>query len=403
MAEKLPPRRAKMSKKKVLTPEERTRLCNVISFARQNINSPDPQVQKDVITGLGFLWMFQSPPADLADDILWAKIALMNIVGASDDYAFYPAASKSYAKNVLWQCINGYAKKCIHENAKSYVNTGDPELNADNLNEMLSEEWIAAASYIHTYDPERAQPLTFLKQCFLHGIFEWKKKKFSKGVNPSIAGLARRIASVKNQLEADGHEATIQELHNELPSVSLNSIQTALITLEGCQNTASLDACAELVETKAASIPMPEESAIKKEENSAFYDAIKKLPEDEREVYCLINGIDIIECAVSNEPHTASDVADLMSIAQSRVMFLISRAEQDLYTYLTGHRRNERFSPNHRPDNIVSSSCDMIHFLSDDDAMIKADITLFANITDEAPCQPGDGEDDMSDINGTPA
>lgn len=378
-----------------LSPENDDKLREKLGFAKDNLRTPDPVLQRSVIDSLGFAWSYEKPPEDLSDDVLWAKVALMCIVGAGGGYPEYGEYMRHHAVNTIWDCVDGYAKKCIHEYAKSYVNTGSLDMNAENVSAMLSEEWIAAATYIHTYDPDRAAPLTFLKQCFIHGIFEWKKKKTSIGANSSVTGLTKRVAHVKSQLESEGKEITLQTLHDEMPGVSLDSIQTALITLEASQNMASLEACAELLESRASTIPGPEETVLMDEKNAKFYNAVKRLPKEEQAAYCLTHGIDITDCSVSLEPQTAVAVSKLMSIPQGRVTFLLSRAEQDLYTYLTGHRRNERFSPNHRPDNIVKSSCDEIHFFGGDDDAVEAELASIDNLSDETPAAAGDGDPEL--------
>lgn len=373
---------SRKSKEHIFSEEERRSVENSLSFVNQNITSFDPCVQKQVIKELGSLWNTKNPPEELQDDIVSAKIILMNIVGADDCYPNFDGDARQYAINTIWDCVVDYAHKCIHKYAKTYVNTGNPVLNKENVCGMEAEEWIATATYIHTYNPKKGQPLTFLKQCFIHGIFEWKKKKASIGANSSMTALSKRISHIKTRLESEGREVTLQVLHDMIPDQSLDALQTALITLEASDNMASLESCTEILEARSSTLPIPEEAALEQEKNEIFYAALKKLPKEELAVYCLANGIDLTDESVSLPPHSALEISRLMHIQTTKVTYLVSRAEQDMYTILTGHRRNDRLSPNHRPDNIIKSSCDEIHFMEGDSDFVDGELASFAESSD---------------------
>lgn len=349
-------------------------LASDIAFVKDHIPTDDEKLRRQIIDRLGRIWSFKKPPKEFRDDVLKAKVMLMDAVNGINEFKGSTASLKQHANNVLWSCVQDYAMLCIHNKAKTYVNTGNPVLNRENVMAMTSEMWCATAKYIHTYDPERAAPITFLKQCFFHGIFDWKKSVYSIGTNTGMTTLVKRVENTIHIIENEGREVTLALLHEYIPSSPLDQLQTALITLEAKNNMASMENCSEILETRSSTLPTPEESIIKDEQNKALYSAIHSLPDDEKEVFCMANGVDLSDDSISLTPLSESAISKITERKVSEVTSLLIKAKNDLYTILTGHRRNDRESPNHTETENCTCSCDTIQFCSEEDDFVDDEI-----------------------------
>ncbi|SDW83696.1 DNA-directed RNA polymerase specialized sigma subunit [Lachnospiraceae bacterium KHCPX20] len=309
-----------------------------IDYVEANKTSTDDEVLFAVVELCGALWKtrLKSKEQKLKRD--HTKCVLTNIAGGK--YGPVSEEVKKTAFSVLWSCIEQYALKMMHGLASSYVATNNRARNKDNVDEMLNECCAMAIASIEKYDETRAAPLTFFKNAFTHAILDWKKEHESIGASPGINNMIRRVTNTEYALRAEGVEPTIQAIHERLPMLPIDTICIAINARKAKEQTQSLHDCeeAQMVMTKKW---LPEAHVIQSEKNDQLYDAINRLPKDEKVVYCALNGIDLAAREINQMPISPLKLSGIIGKKIEEINQLDTMAKDHLYTYITGKRRTE--------------------------------------------------------------
>lgn len=333
------------------------------------ISSKDCTEQRKVIVLCGQLW--EQNNKSQSDNIAKSKKILVGI--AQGRYENFDKDNTIYARNVLWSCLQNYAYKIIHRDAPTYLSTNNPLENKDNMTAMIHTCYIEMVNDLPNYNPDKGAPITHFSSSFQHAVAEWKKNSIGKGSKPALNADIRKVKNGQKRVRDNGgDENDVVALAAEIPSMNYEKIASTLNAIQILENMQSMDNSEEMCQCAGKEIWEPEFAAIKNENKEIFYKALHSLPDMEKSIYCLKNGVDIRTDSVCHKPMSDSDVANELGIPVDRVKAGEHRANNAIYTFISGKKRNVRSVASYQEEGDISEH--RIRFLSDGDDAVDSEI-----------------------------
>lgn len=360
-----------------------------LDYINNNLTNPDEKTQENIINSCADLWM-QKDKAN-KEGIETSKRTL--VVIAQGKYLGFSAQNIQHAQRTLWECLQNYAYKVIHNEAPTYIATMDVAVNKENFDTMVDSCYIEMMKDLSNYDPEKSAPITHFSHSFSHAVAEWKKDLLGKGSKPALKSDIRKLQNAQKRVADKGGDPNdVVLLKEELPSMNYEKISATLAAKKTYDTMQSLDYSQEVSQFSANEKWEPEKVILKKEDNDRFYDVIENLPPIERKICCLRYGFDVELRTTTHPEMSEQDIAALLNISIPQVKANLHRARNLIHLLYTGKRRDERQIADFKED-----PGDMydprIRFLSDgDDAaasdiddILEIDINIEADDIEEPP------------------
>lgn len=333
--------REEFSKDDHLTDEE---LLEKVELIHRMVKSEDPSEQREAVFLCGKMWVTGRSIRNTDDDGISynnedTKKLLGQIAGAKFDN--FTSANVLYAKYVLFDCLQSYALKLISETASSYVKSVDSDERRRNTETMINDCYAQFDKDAPKYDPEKSAPLTYFSRSFSHAISEFKNSNRLRNLKPSVSNDVRRVANAAAIVrDRGGDEEDVVQLASQLTGMSYERIFTTLGIKKALEQSQNLDDTDEISSPRREWIP--EEAAVAHETRSKIYSIIHDLKNPERNIFCMIMGVDLNCDDLCLTPMSVNDVAKVTGMKKNQIEAIYHQAityiKEHLTPYLTGTR-----------------------------------------------------------------
>ena len=245
--------------------------------------------------------------------------------------------SAAYAKEVFYFCIKRYIDSIIHQYYNPYVSTGDAAKNREVTESMEAAAMVVLLHELGKFDIEKGAPITFCKVHIINGIKRYLSE--TRDVKPHYNQQINRVIKAENILKLKGQKPTSEALHELLPGMSLEQISNAIEMRDATERKQDLDS--EEAKNISSGYKSPEEEYIIKERDKTMFDAIERLPEDQKAVFALAFGVDLENREATGVELKTIDISKELGIKPEVVNSLKVKAQRQVrYEMLNSGFRN---------------------------------------------------------------
>ena len=304
----------------------------------------------------------------------WAAVKMAEPYFTSDNDAagiIADASSRRYgvdselareANTIIYNSIEMYINRLIHDKFNSYVSTGDYSQNAEMTQILHSCAMEQVLNDIGQYDKKRAKPITYMHRSILYGMSQYIMSEKMGAPSRAYGLQMKRVYRVVDELKKKGISPTVPEIKlsvgNEL---SEEQISNALRLLEIHSTMQSWDE----IDEKQAAFDTPEEALIKKDNHEELLQALGMLEEDERQIICLTFGVDPYTFESVSNGENQKTIADILKISQDVVKRKKIIGLNKMRSYYQSGTAAIRMVNDEYTDRMLCNS--NVPFLSDDD------------------------------------
>lgn len=301
------------------------------------IESNDPAEQEEAILLHWKLWVSGRNVKAYTNDDMKKQLALI----AGGKYENVTADNVQLATFILFECLQNYVLQLISENAPSYVIGVDAEERRTNRETMVADCYVQFVKDLPKYDPDKSSPLTYFSRSFTHAISEFKNSHRLRNLKPSVSNDVRRVANaaaiVRNR---GGDEDDVVQLADELKGMSYERIFMTLGIKKSLEKYQNLEDVEEM--SSAREEWSPEIAAMNHELLEKLFAAIHELKNPEREIFCMMEGVDLDTDSVCLPAMSVADISNVTGLKKNDIEAISYRAktyiQQRLVPYMTGSR-----------------------------------------------------------------
>ncbi len=319
-------------------------ILEIVDAIHRMVKSNDLDEQREAVFLCGKMWVTGHSIRNMDDEKKSynnenTKKLLGEIAGGK--FENFTIKNIQYAKHVLFDCLQSYILKLISETASSYVKSVDSEERRRNTETMMNDCYMQFDKDAPKYDPEKSAPLTYFSRSFSHAISEFKNNNRLRNLKPSVSNDVRRVANAAAIVrDRGGDEEDVVQLSSVLTGMSYERIFTTLGIKKALEQSQNLDDTDEISSSRREWIP--EEAAVAHETQSKIYSIIHDLKDPEREIFCMIIGVDLNCDDLCLSPMSVMDVAKKTGMKKNQIEAIYHRAityiKEHLTPYLTGTR-----------------------------------------------------------------